>query len=165
MTIDAKALKERWCGWEFDAVDFEIAAEPMVEFAVSCGETEPRFTDPDDADFQAVPSYTTRFHGRRAMPDDFPIKPHQGFDAGKCVEVHHPLRPGDKLTARSEIHDIYEKTGRSGPMLFIVHRMRFSNQRDELISVVDWRLVQRLGDRVGRTGSGPADPGGAGEES
>ncbi len=137
-------------------MDFEIKAPPMVEFAVSCGETQPRFTQPDDPDFQAVPSYTTRFHGRRAMPDDFPIKQHQGFDAGKSVEVHNPLRPGDKLTARSEIHDIYEKTGRSGPMLFIVHRMKFSNQRGELISVVDWRLVQRLAGRVGRSGRDPA---------
>ena len=156
METDTKALKEKWCGWEFDEVDFEMKAEPMVEFAASCGETQSRFTEPDDPDFQAVPSYTTRFHGRRAMPDDFPIKQHQGFDAGKSVDVHNPLRPGDKLTARSEIHDIYEKTGRSGPMLFIVHRMKFSNQRGELISVVDWRLVQRLADRVGRSASDPA---------
>ncbi len=156
MELDVKALKEKWCGWEFDQVDFEIKPEPMVEFALSCGETQPRFTDPEDPDFQATPCYTTRFHGRRAVPDDFPIKQHEGFDAGKSVEVHNPLRAGDKLTARSEIHDIYEKTGRSGPMLFIVHRMRFSNQRDEPISVVDWRLVQRLGDRVGRAESGPA---------
>jgi hypothetical protein len=76
------------------------------------------------------------------MPKDFPIQSHQGFDAGKCVFVHGPLRPGDTVTARSEIHDIYTKTGRSGSMLFIVHRMTFSNQRDEPISTVDWRLVQ-----------------------
>ncbi len=156
MQIDAKALKEKWCGWEFDEVDFEITAEPMVEFALSCGETQPRFTDPDDPDFQSVPSYSARFHGRRAMPADFPIKQHEGFDAGKAVEVHNALRPGDKLTAKSEIHDIYQKTGRSGPMLFIVHRMKFSNQRGELISIVDWRLVQRLADRVGRSEVDPA---------
>ena len=164
MQIDAKALKEKWCGWEFDAVDFEISAEPMVEFAVSCGETQSRFIDPGDADFQAVPSYTTRFHGRRAMPADFPIKQHEGFDAGKSVEVHNTLRPGDKLTARSEIHDIYEKTGRSGAMLFIVHRMKFSNQRGELISIVDWRLVKRQADRVGRSDGGSARSSERGDE-
>ena len=49
----------------------------------------------------------------------------------------------DRLTARSHIHDIYEKTGRSGQMVFIVHRMEFSNQREELVSIVDWRFVQR----------------------
>jgi hypothetical protein len=29
-------------------------------------------------------------------------------------------------------------------MLFIVHRMEFSNQRDELVSIVDWRMVVRM---------------------
>jgi hypothetical protein len=140
--IDIQELKDGWCGRQFDEVTFEVDPKEMVEFAVSCGETQPRFTDPEHPDFQAPPSYTSRFHGRRSMPDDFPIQAHQGFDAGKCVEVFTPLRPGDKVIARSEIHDIYVKTGRSGGMLFIVHRMRFSNQNDELISVVDWRLVQ-----------------------
>jgi len=63
--------------------------------------------------------------------------------AGKSVEVHTPLRLGDEVTAKSEIFDIYEKTGRSGSMLFVVHRMRFTNQNDELISIVDWRMVQK----------------------
>ena len=140
--IDIQALKDGWCGRQFDEVTFEVDAREMAEFAIACGETQPRFTDPADPDFQAVPSYTSRFHGTRAMPDDFPIRQHQGFDAGKCVEVLGPLRPGDQVVARSEIHDVYEKTGRSGGMLFIVHRMRFSNQRGEPISIVDWRLVQ-----------------------
>jgi len=151
MDIDVKKLKEEWCGWEFDSVDFEITAKPMVEFAAACGETAGHFTDPDDPDFRAVPTYTSRFHGSRAMPERFPIKSHQGFDAGKSVEVLNPLRPGDTLTAKSEIHDIYEKTGRSGGMLFVVHRMRFSNQKGEPISVVDWRLVQKMGDRKRNT--------------
>jgi len=143
MDIDVKALKEQWCGWQFDEVEFDIEVEPMIEFAVACGETEARHIDPKDPDFRAVPSYTARFHGRRSMPDDFPIKQHQGFDAGKTVEVHAPLRPGDKLIARSEIHDIYEKTGRSGPMVFIVHRMEFYNQSGQRVSTVDWRLVMQ----------------------
>jgi hypothetical protein len=163
MDMDVKALKEEWCGWEFDSVDFEIKAEPMIEFAASCGETQARFLDANDPDFQAVPSYTTRFHGSRAMPDNFPIRSHQGFDAGKAVDVLGALRAGDTLTAKSEIHDIYEKTGRSGGMLFVVHRMRFSNQRDEPVSVVDWRLVQRMSDRKEKAVS--IGPKGTSEES
>jgi N-terminal half of MaoC dehydratase len=146
--IDVEQLKQDWCGRRFDEVRFQVDAREMVEFAQACGETEPRYTDPSHPDFQAPPSYTSRFHGRRAMPEDFPIQSQQGFDAGKCVYVHGPLRPGDTVTARSEIHDIYTKTGRSGSMLFIVHRMTFTNQDDELIAVVDWRLVQNQASRA-----------------
>jgi hypothetical protein len=155
MDIDLERLKQGWCGREFDEVSFELDAREMVEFAISCGETQSRFVDPSDPDFQAVPSYASRFHGRRAMPPDFPIKSHQGFDAGKCVENHAPMRPGDRIVARSEIHDIYTKTGRSGDMLFIVHRMRFTNQQGELVSIVDWRLVQNQLSRSSPDEGGP----------
>jgi hypothetical protein len=142
MDIDIAQLRADWCGRQFDEVEIAVDALQIVEFAEACGETAPRYTDPSHPDFQAPPSYTSRFHGGRALPKDFPIRSHQGFDAGKCVHVQGPLRAGDTVTARSEIHDIYTKTGRSGGMLFIVHRMTFTNQNEEPISIVDWRLVQ-----------------------
>ena len=75
---------------------------------------------------------------------EFPkLGPGWGFDGGKCVEVTGPVRPGDTLTAKSLIADIYEKTGRSGTMVFIVHRMVFTNQKGEPVSTVDWRLIQK----------------------
>jgi hypothetical protein len=138
-------LKQRWVGHTFDTVHFEVDAESLVEFAAACGETLPRYTDPADPDFQAVPSYTARYHGGRALPEGFPMRMEQSFDGGKCVEWHGAIRPGDRLTARSKIHDVYEKSGRSGGMRFVVHRMEFSNQRDELVSVVDWKMIQKLG--------------------
>ena len=144
MSIDVKALKDEFVGQRFDEVEFEPEAHAMAEFAIACGETAPEFTDPGHPDFRAVPNYTSCCRGRRSLPKDFPFRMLASFDAGKCVEVHGPIRAGDKLIARSHVHDVYEKTGRSGGMLFIVHRMEFSNQRDELVSIVDWRMVVRM---------------------
>ncbi|MCP4418855.1 MAG: MaoC family dehydratase [Chloroflexi bacterium] len=113
--------------------------------ATGCGETEARFLDPNAPGFRAVPNYASNFHGRRNLPENFPANRLRSFDAGKCVESFAPIRPGDTITGRSHIHDIYEKTGRSGPMMFIVHRMEFTNQDDVKVAIVDWRLVMRLG--------------------
>ena len=58
--------------------------------------------------------------------------------------MHGPDPPRRRAhRPRSKIHDIYEKTGRSGTMVFIVHRMEFSNQRGEPVSIVDWRFLQQ----------------------
>ena len=141
--MNAKELKSRFTGYVFDKIDMTVKTESIVGFAKSCGETHSRFTDPSHPDFQAVPNYTTRIHGTRGMPEDFPIDMHRCFDAGKSVEVHAAVRAGDQIQGRSEIADVYEKTGRSGKMLFIVHRMNFYNQDDVHLSTVDWRLVQR----------------------
>ena len=141
--METEALKAEFVGHVFDEIDFEIETDSLVDFALACGETQPRFVDPSDADFQAVPNYLTRVHGRRSVPKGFQFEMHRSFDAGKSVEVHGPVRPGDRITARSEIADVYEKTGRSGKMVFVVHRMRFFNQDEAHVATVDWRMVQR----------------------
>ena len=134
-------LKRDWVGAEFDTAQFEVKEQECLDFALACGEVHPRYTDPSHPDFQAPPTLTARFMGRRILPKDFPNLGN-GFDAGKCVEVHAVVRPGDTLTGNSKIQDIYEKTGRSGQMIFVVHRMEFRNQHDELVSIVDWRMVR-----------------------
>jgi len=145
MPVDVAKLKQDWAGFEFDRVEFDVSADELVEFAETVGEREPRYVDPTHADFQAVPNFTTKYHGRRMWPDEFPrlSSTSAGFDGGKAVEVKGAIRPGDRLTAKSHIHDIFEKTGRSGAMIFMIHRMEFRNQRDELVSVVDWRFIQK----------------------
>jgi hydroxyacyl-ACP dehydratase HTD2-like protein with hotdog domain len=37
---------------------------------------------------------------------------------GITVRYHRPVRPGDWLVARRTLTDLYEKSGRSGPLLF-----------------------------------------------
>jgi MaoC dehydratase-like protein len=146
MEIDVETLKRDWAGSTFDTVEFEIKTEDVLDFALSCGEVAGHYTDPGHPEFRAVPTFTSRYVGRRVLPENFPrFSNGFGFDAGKCVQALAPLRPGDKITAKSCIHDIYTKTGRSGTMLFIVHRMEFTNQRGEHVSTVDWRMVQRAG--------------------
>ena len=136
-------IRKEWVGREFDVAEFEIREHEAIEFAKACGETEPRFLEPSDPDFQAPPTFTAKFVSRRILPEAFPSLGTRGFDGGKTVYAHAPIRPGETLTAKSKIADIYEKTGRSGPMVFLVHRMEFRNALDELVSVVDWRMIRQ----------------------
>ncbi len=144
MEFNIDEMKEQYLDHQFDEVEFVVEADDMVGFAEACGETLPHFVDPTAPGFRAVPNYASRYHGRRSLPKGFPVDMMASFDAGKSVEVTGPIHAGDRLTARSHIHDIFEKTGRSGGMLFIVHRMEFSNQDDVRVSTVDWRMVVRL---------------------
>jgi acyl dehydratase len=66
----------------------------------------------------------------------------RGIDGGKSVVVHRPVRAGEVLTGRSQVADIYAKTGRSGTMIFIVHRTDFFNQKGDEVATVDWRMIR-----------------------
>jgi len=138
------SVREEWVGVEFDWATFEMETGDMVAWAEACGETDPRFIDPDHPDFQAHPGFTTHCMSGRVLPENFPqIGGGFGIDGGKKVEVHGPIRPGDTLNATTTIADIFDKTGGSGTMVFIVQRMEFRNERSELVSTVDWKMIKK----------------------
>ncbi len=142
--LDLAAIRDQWVGVEFDWTKFKMTAPNMVAWAVACGEMDPRFVDPTHADFQAHPGFTTHCMSGRVFPKDFPqIGGGFGVDGGKKVEVHAPIRAGDTLTATTTIADIFDKTGRSGTMIFIVQRMDFRNESGHLVSTVDWKMIKK----------------------
>ncbi|MCM8735421.1 MaoC family dehydratase N-terminal domain-containing protein [Azospirillum sp. A1-3] len=52
--------------------------------------------------------------------------------AGSQFEFHSPLRVGDILTRTSTIHDVTEKSGRTGPLVFVKvrHEIRRTGETD-----------------------------------
>jgi len=128
----------------------EIRREELLEYARTLGVDDPLYLDDDAAragpygGLVAFPTYVVKLRGGQWMPPE--VMKHmtlEGFDAGKDIELGVPVRPGDRLTATSTVTEIYEKTGRSGSMWFVVFRQEIRNQNDELVANVDSRLMQR----------------------
>jgi acyl dehydratase len=119
----------------FEQTDLvEVKREMIANFCASLGETNPLYTDDEAAKkgpygrhfFEHVPRY-----GKR------------GFDAGKDVEFVAPIRPGDKISLSSAVKEIYEKTGRTGTMVFVVIRSTLNNQNGESVAHIDHRFMNR----------------------
>ena len=64
--------------------------------------------------------------------------------AGIDLELDKPIRVGDRIRVVSEVKEVYEKTGRTGTMTFVVVRSTLTNQDGELIAHVDHRMMRRL---------------------
>ena len=131
-------------GTEFDHTVFDpVTTEEIAAYAAACGE-RPAGRASQDAPLVAPPTFVVRLRGRRFMPANLPPSlGRQGLDAGKDIEFGVPIRAGDVLTAASTVHDIYEKTGRSGTMAFLVLRTLVTNQRGELVAVIDQKMMFR----------------------
>jgi acyl dehydratase len=132
-------------GQEFDYTEFPpVTAAQIRAYADAYGERNPQWTSVPDAELVAPPTFALRLRGKHFMPKELPRNlGRNGFDAGKDIEIGVDVRPGDVLTARSTVHDVYEKTGRSGSMTFIVFRTTVSNQRGDLVAVVDQKMMFR----------------------
>ncbi|MEM8923217.1 MAG: MaoC family dehydratase N-terminal domain-containing protein [Actinomycetota bacterium] len=140
--VDLPAIRGEWVGYQFAREEFAITRDDMLGWAEACGETDPRFVDPDHDDFQAHPAFTTHLVTGRILPEGFPRIKGRSIDGGKAVHVTGPVREGDTLVGEATIDDVYDKTGRSGRMVFVVQRMSFTNQRGEHVANVDWRMIR-----------------------
>jgi hypothetical protein len=142
MDADIQAIRDQFLGQEFDEKRFDIKSDVTSEYARLCGETLPKFIDPNDADFQAPPTFVACLSGGRSLPAGFP-RFGLGMDAGKGVECLAPIRPGRPLIGKTHLHDIYTKTGRSGRMIFVVSRLAFYDEDGNHLANSDSRIVMR----------------------
>ena len=141
---DIEAIKAQYLGHEFEEKRFEVDADALAAFALACGEQLPRYTDVNDPDFQATPTWVSSLARGRNLPEGFPLFGSVSLDGGKDVQPLAPVRPGTTLTGRSHVHDIYTKTGRSGRMVFVISRMELTDDATgEKVAMSDTRLVIR----------------------
>ena len=63
-----------------------------------------------------------------------PIRELEGLRAGNEYEFFQTIHPDDVITAHWAVKDVYEKTGRTGSLVFQVIETTFYNQSDELLA-------------------------------
>ncbi|HTY56639.1 MAG TPA: MaoC family dehydratase N-terminal domain-containing protein [Candidatus Binataceae bacterium] len=126
-----------------------VSAEDIRKFCESVGDSNPLFLDEAAAaagpygGIVAPPSFAVSFRNGRHFFTFVPRFGSTGFDAGKDVEFIAPIRPGDEVCLASHVKEIYEKTGRSGPMVFVVIRSTLRNQKNEVVAHIDHRFMSK----------------------
>ena len=59
-------------------------------------------------------------------------------------EIFRPLRPGATYLCRSKVLDLYEKTGKTGPMGFVVRETSVTDANNEIVAKMRSVTVVRL---------------------
>jgi len=63
--------------------------------------------------------------------------------AGMEIDFIAPIRAGDRITMTSRIKEVYEKTGRTGAMVFMVIGSTLRNQHGERVAQIEHRFMHR----------------------
>lgn len=128
---------------EYPIGEFEVTKELLQDFVFGVAETNPRFIDGTSTVVSAPPAFVGLFT-QWLEPTELELK-FEGVDflAGQWVEPVGPIRPGDLLKCTARVKEVYQKTGRSGPMVFIVMEYRFVNQNGELTAIAGVSHVRR----------------------
>ena len=141
-------------GKEYPPFVVTVERGKIKEFARAIGDLSP--FDLDDAvgrssewgDIVAPPTFAITFRDDNA--DTGTVLKDLGVDISRILhgeqefESYKPIRPGETYLCRSRITDIYEKTGRSGAMAFVVREMTVTDPDNEIVSLVRHITVVRL---------------------
>jgi acyl dehydratase len=124
-----------------------ITSGMIADFCAAIGETNPLYTDPEAAKtgphggLVAPPSLAAIFGDGENIFRHFPELDTQRLLAGIDVEFLTPIRAGDSITTVSQIKEIYEKTGRSGAMVFVVISSILRKQDGEIAARLEYRFT------------------------
>jgi 3-methylfumaryl-CoA hydratase len=159
MTDEAR----RWADREYPGFEMTVSATDIAKFAHATGETDPIHFDRDAAiaaGFTDVVAptlfpYVVRMHASALVPPDqletdgspradVPPLPTRRAMAGETsVEFGERVVAGDVITVQKRLAQMYEKEGRSGPLVFVEMEFTFTNQRGELVARENFTRIYR----------------------
>ena len=139
---------------------YEVTRKDIKRFAQAIDDSNPKFRGDDPAEAEAgesivaPPLFCQAFafedvELEELQPDGSPVELNVPLPAEKTVgggsvfEVFAQIRPGDRITVKSKIADVYTKQGRSGTLFFVVVETGFYNQHDEMVSKETATFIKR----------------------
>jgi acyl dehydratase len=128
-------------GKEFARSEEQVTREMLIDFAELIGVTNPIYVDAQAAraqgyrDIIALPAFVTLRGAQPLTPPEMQFTG-GGINAGYECTFYDVIYPGDTLTFSTCLADIYEKTGRSGTMRFVVRQTTVTNQHGKTVAMV-----------------------------
>ena len=137
--ISAEA--KSWIGREAEPIRVEVSRRDIVKYSIATEQRQEKYLRGDEAPSMfmfgalrpVVPMDTLGPDGIAAesfLPD-LPLK--RVMAGGTEMTFHRPVKPGDVLIATRSLHDLIEKQGKSGPLIFVVQILRVETEAGELV--------------------------------
>ena len=135
-------------GVEIELGSVEVTREQIAAYCESTGDTNPQYLDEAVAQsgpyggLVAPPGLLGALIQGRG-PDPKVQYGNTTFHAGQRMDYFGLVRPGDTITGYASVKEVYEKTGRSGRIVFVVTRLRYANQRGDDVATNENSMVHR----------------------
>ena len=141
-------------GKEYPPFPVTVERGRIKDFAQALGDLNPFYIN--DAvgaastwgDVIAPPTFSISFRDEAA--DSGALLRDLGVDISRLLhgeqefEIHRQLVPGETYLCRTKVLDVYEKTGRSGPMAFVVRETAVTDRTGEIAMSTRQVTVVRL---------------------
>jgi acyl dehydratase len=141
-------------GKEYPPYAVTVERGKIKEFARAIGDANPLYLDDrvgaasEWGDLIAPPTFPVTFRDEAA--DTTAFLRELGTDISRILhgeqefEIFRPLQPGQTYLCRAKVIDIYEKSGKSGPMAFVVRETTIADGANEIVAAMRHITIVRL---------------------
>jgi acyl dehydratase len=143
MPVDDLAFDRSWFERDLDAGTFKITREMILDYARAVEDRHVLEAAEDNQPLAAPPLFCAVLTGRDRFPDLKLKFGRRQFHAGQGYTSYAPVIEGDTLKATSRLIDVYEKTGRSGRMVFTVFELTYLNQDGRKVAAIRQSMVRQ----------------------
>ena len=138
-------MKEDSIGARGEPFDIEIEKRLITMFLDALGDENPNWQGDESEQNGRMLAPPGLFHtlmfidNRPELTFDLPLT--NRFDGGGKWEYFEDVRSGDVVTVDTAITEIYEKEGRSGPMVFVVYETIWTNQNEIVVAKASHSII------------------------
>ncbi len=124
-------------GVETAPVTSTVEAGHLERFAEAIGDPNPRWLQ------EAPPTFLVALAPVSHHLADAEQYGKGWLNGGNRFEHLEPVRVGDRITATGKVAEVYEKSGSSGNLLFIVFETEYVNQHDRVVARLRGTAIRR----------------------
>jgi acyl dehydratase len=136
-------------GKEVHVCEVKVTADSIRAFVEATGDVQPLYIDPEAArqagypDCIAPPLFCMKIRGEYALPDAEIAPGLVSLNAGQEFEFYDEIYAGRTYAVSVKITDVYEKTGRSGPLGVLVREMLIKDSDGKPVVLIRERRMVR----------------------
>jgi len=131
-----------WIGQEEPAVSVDISRRDIQKYAAATEQLNDKYLNGDEAPPMFVFNLFTEIQQLNNLRSDglargtapgpsLPLK--RVMAGGIEIKQYKPIKPGQTLNGVRRITDIYEKEGRTGPLIFTVRNLTVTDEKGDLV--------------------------------
>jgi hypothetical protein len=114
-----------------------VEAGHLKRFAEAIGDPNPRWTR------EAPPTFLVALAPASLHLAEAEEYGKGWLNGGNRFEYFEPVKVGDRITATGRVADVYEKTGSSGSLLFIIFETEYVNQDSRTVAKLRGTAIRR----------------------
>jgi len=140
-----------WIGRSAPSIELEISRRDIIKYSIATEQTQKRFLAGDiappmflfgaDRPLTPLEDLNPDGLGKDVLTPPLPLK--RVMAGGIKQRFFQQIKAGDSLTIERKITDIYEKKGRTGPLIFVVYLISVLNQESNLVMEITQSRINR----------------------